>query len=100
VPQRIKVAKVTWEQCKEIATAKLPDLNTDDPEQGAHIIAGTARSMGYIVEGHPAGRDDAFEVCSEAEFERMKKSVKTVPEAAPGAAPPPTEGPAPEAGVE
>jgi len=72
VPQKIKVGKVTWEQCRAIAQQKLADLNTDDVEHAAHIIAGTARSMGYIVEGHPAGRDDGFQVCSTAEFEKMK----------------------------
>jgi large subunit ribosomal protein L11 len=84
VPQLLKVAKVTWEQCREIAEKKLADLNTDDVEQGAHIIAGTARSMGYIVEGHPAGRDDQFKVCSEAEFLKMKEDHRRVPEVAPG----------------
>lgn len=41
-----KVGKATKAQLVEIATKKLPDLNTNDPEQGAKIIAGTARSMG------------------------------------------------------
>lgn len=62
VPHKQKIAKVTWEQCKEIAQKKLADLNTKDLEQGAHVIAGTARSMGYIVAGHPQGRDDHFTV--------------------------------------
>jgi large subunit ribosomal protein L11 len=62
VPHKQKIAKVTWEQCKEIAQKKLADLNTKDIEQGARIIAGTARSMGYIVAGHPQGRDDHFTV--------------------------------------
>ncbi|MBN2082445.1 50S ribosomal protein L11 [bacterium] len=75
-PQRLKVAKVTWEQCREIAQAKLVDLNTDDVEQGAHIIAGTARSMGYIVEGHPTGRDDHFSICTKAELDKMQQEVK------------------------
>jgi large subunit ribosomal protein L11 len=79
-PQKLKVGKVTWEQCKEIAQIKLADLNTDDLEQGAHIIAGTARSMGYIVDGHPSGRDDKFELCSEAELKRMQEEVKFVPD--------------------
>jgi large subunit ribosomal protein L11 len=42
----IKVGKATKQQLIDIATKKLPDLNTNDPEQGAKIIAGTARSMG------------------------------------------------------
>ena len=41
-----KVGKATKQQLIDIATKKLPDLNTNDPEQGAKIIAGTARSMG------------------------------------------------------
>lgn len=88
VPQLLKVAQVSWEQCIEIAKKKLADLNTDDPEMGAHIIAGTARSMGYIVDGHPEGRDDEFSVISQAEFEKMKEDNKRAPEdlvAAPGA---------------
>ena len=36
-------------QVKEVAKAKLKDLNTDNVDQGAKIIAGTARSMGLEV---------------------------------------------------
>ena len=78
VPQTIKVAKVTWDQCKEIAEKKEADLNANDIEAAAHIIAGTARSMGYIVDGHPSNRDDEFEVCSQAEFDQMKEDNKRV----------------------
>jgi large subunit ribosomal protein L11 len=78
IPQKIKVAKVTWDQCKEIAEKKLKDLNANDVEAGAHIIAGTARSMGYIVEGHPSDRDAAFAVCTKAEFDKMKAEHKKV----------------------
>jgi len=78
VPQKIKVGKVTWEQCREIAQTKLADLNTTDLEAGAQIIAGTARSMGYVVEGHPTGRDDAFKLATPAEFDTMKKQYKRV----------------------
>lgn len=45
-----KVGKVTKQQLRDIAEKKLPDLNTDDIEQGAKIIAGTARSMGIEAE--------------------------------------------------
>lgn len=83
VPQKIKVAKVTWEQCKEIAEVKRADLNSNDLEGAAHIIAGTARSMGYVVEGHPDGRDDSFKIATQAEFDVMKKAHKRVA-AAPG----------------
>ncbi|OHR23141.1 50S ribosomal protein L11 [Corynebacterium sp. HMSC061H03] len=51
VPHTDKVGSVTWEQCKEIAELKKPDLNANDIEMGARIIAGTARSMGITVEG-------------------------------------------------
>jgi large subunit ribosomal protein L11 len=44
-----KVGTVTYEQIKEIAKIKLPDLNTNDIEQAAKMIEGTARNMGIIV---------------------------------------------------
>ena len=53
-PLRQKVGKVTWEQCKEIASQKMEDLNAHDVENAARMIAGTARSMGLKVEGAPA----------------------------------------------
>ncbi|ONI73277.1 50S ribosomal protein L11 [Actinosynnema sp. ALI-1.44] len=49
-PHRTKVAKVTWDQVKEIAQQKQADLNANDIDQAAKIIAGTARSMGITVE--------------------------------------------------
>ena len=52
-PLREKVGKVTWDQCVEIAERKMEDLNARDPQQAARMIAGTARSMGLVVEGHP-----------------------------------------------
>ncbi len=50
-PLRQKVGSVTWDQCKEIASTKMEDLNSTDVEQAASMIAGTARSMGLRVEG-------------------------------------------------
>ncbi len=50
VPNREKVGKITWEQCREIARIKKEDLNAYDEEMGARIIAGTALSMGIVVE--------------------------------------------------
>ncbi|MEU7634196.1 50S ribosomal protein L11 [Nocardia sp. NPDC049190] len=50
-PHRNKVAKVTMDQVREIAKTKQEDLNANDIEQAAKIIAGTARSMGITVEG-------------------------------------------------
>ena len=53
-PLREKVGTVTWEQCKDIASQKMEDLNAHDVEAGAAMIAGTARSMGLKVSGNPA----------------------------------------------
>jgi large subunit ribosomal protein L11 len=49
-PHRDKVAKVTWDQVREIAETKKEDLNANDIDAAAKIIAGTARSMGITVE--------------------------------------------------
>ena len=48
-PNKIKVGTIRREQLKEIAKMKLPDLNTDDLDQAAKIIEGTARNMGVDV---------------------------------------------------
>ena len=48
-PNRDKVGKITQDQLREIATKKLQDLNANDVDQAAKIIAGTARSMGVEV---------------------------------------------------
>src|SRR6058998_2827901 len=48
-PHRSKVGKVTWDQVREIAEQKKTDLNANDVDQAAKIIAGTARSMGITV---------------------------------------------------
>jgi large subunit ribosomal protein L11 len=48
-PNRAKVGKVTWTQCKEIAEQKMEDLNAFEVERAAEMIAGTARSMGLRV---------------------------------------------------
>ena len=49
-PNRDKVGTVTWDQIKEIAENKMPDLNANDIEGAMKIIMGTARSMGIEVE--------------------------------------------------
>ncbi|MBJ7291745.1 50S ribosomal protein L11, partial [Williamsia sp.] len=48
-PHVKKVGKVTMDQVREIAKTKQEDLNANDVEQAAKIIAGTARSMGITV---------------------------------------------------
>jgi large subunit ribosomal protein L11 len=50
-PNRKKVGKVNWAQVKEIAEIKMPDLNAFTMESAMSMVAGTARSMGIIVEG-------------------------------------------------
>jgi len=49
-PHTVKVAKLTREQVLKIAESKMSDLNANDVEAAAKIIAGTARSMGITVE--------------------------------------------------
>ena len=49
-PQSVKVAKLTKEQVRQIAEQKQADLNANDIDAAAKIIAGTARSMGITVE--------------------------------------------------
>lgn len=51
VPHRDKVGKVTRKQLQEIAEVKMRDLNANDIDAAINIIAGTARSMGLVVEG-------------------------------------------------
>jgi large subunit ribosomal protein L11 len=46
---KIKVGKITMDQCREIGTTKMEDLNANDVEAAAKIIAGTARSMGIDI---------------------------------------------------
>ena len=48
---RIKVAKVTWDQVKAIAEDKMKDLNAFTIQSAMKMVAGTARSMGITVTG-------------------------------------------------
>ena len=50
-PHKTKVAKITEAQVREIAQTKMEDLNANDVDHAARIIAGTARSMGITVNG-------------------------------------------------
>ncbi len=52
-PNREKVGTVSREQVREIAQIKKPDLNAATEEAAMEMIAGTARSMGIIVEAAP-----------------------------------------------
>src|SRR5512141_2544131 len=49
-PHKTKVAKLSADQVREIAQQKMADLNANDVEAAAKIIAGTARSMGIETE--------------------------------------------------
>ena len=50
-PHTDKVATITKAQLEEIVKTKMADLSANDLEAGVQIIAGTARSMGVVVEG-------------------------------------------------
>ncbi len=50
-PHTDKVGKITRKQAEEIAKTKMPDLNAADLEAAVRSVAGSARSMGIIVEG-------------------------------------------------
>ncbi|WP_020532676.1 50S ribosomal protein L11 [Flexithrix dorotheae] len=50
-PNRNKVGSVSWDQVKEIAETKMPDLNAFTIESAMKMVAGTARSMGLTVSG-------------------------------------------------
>lgn len=50
-PNRDKVGQVTWDQVREIAQDKMPDLNCFTLEAAMRMVSGTARSMGINVVG-------------------------------------------------
>ncbi|TND07763.1 MAG: 50S ribosomal protein L11 [Bacteroidetes bacterium] len=49
---RKKAGSITWEQVRQIAEAKMPDLNCFTIESAMSMVAGTARSMGVSVSGN------------------------------------------------
>jgi len=50
-PNKIKVGSISKEKLMEVVEIKMPDLNTNDPEAAARILAGTARQMGLEIDG-------------------------------------------------
>jgi large subunit ribosomal protein L11 len=54
-PNRKKVASISWDQVKEIAEEKMPDLNAFHVNSAMKMVAGTARSMGITVSGEFPG---------------------------------------------
>jgi len=51
VPNMEKVGSITKAQLMDVVKIKMEDLNTQDPEAAARILAGTARQMGLEIEG-------------------------------------------------
>ena len=49
-PNREKVGSITSAQIQEIANIKMPDLNASDVDSAMRMVAGTARSMGIIID--------------------------------------------------
>jgi len=49
-PHKNKVGKITWDQVKEIVRLKRADMSASDESAAMRSVAGTARSMGVIVE--------------------------------------------------
>jgi large subunit ribosomal protein L11 len=50
-PNRNKVGSVTWDQVRDIAKDKMPDLNCFTIDSAMSMVAGTARSMGITIKG-------------------------------------------------
>lgn len=50
-PNRKKVGSLTWQQVREIAESKMPDMNCFSIESAMSMVAGTARSLGVTIEG-------------------------------------------------
>lgn len=50
VPNKTKVGKISKAKVREIAELKMPDLNAGSIETAMSMVAGTARSMGIVVE--------------------------------------------------
>lgn len=57
-PNRNKVGKVSWDDVRSIAETKMTDLNAFSIESGMKMVAGTARSMGLVVQGTPPWQEE------------------------------------------
>ena len=82
-PNREKVGRLTRAQVRQIAEAKMPDLNARDVDAASEIIAGTARSMGVEVRSmtqhgknyrNARAEIDREEIYSPAQAVRMLKA--------------------------
>ena len=63
---------MTWDHVRAIAEEKMEDLNAFEVESAMKMIAGTARSMGIIVEGVPPWGGEAQEVVELVDMEKKK----------------------------
>lgn len=72
-----KIATISKDQLREIATYKLPDLNTDSVDAAMKIIAGTAKNMGILIEGFDnieAEKKMASQAAKEAKLAAAKEA--------------------------
>ncbi|QSF13544.1 50S ribosomal protein L11 [Mycoplasma sp. Mirounga ES2805-ORL] len=69
-----KVATIQLEQLKEIATYKMPDLNANTLEAAMHIVAGTAKNMGILIEGYDDIKAEKA-AAKEAQLEAQKAAA-------------------------
>lgn len=74
-PNTLKVANVTSTQVEEIAKTKLPDLNAGSLEAAVKIIEGTARSMGFLIDGKSLD-DGAARLATGAEIEAAEAEAE------------------------
>ncbi|PID87531.1 50S ribosomal protein L11 [Candidatus Gracilibacteria bacterium] len=58
VPQKDKVGNLTFDQCREIAEEKMPDLNSVDLAGAMKIVDGTARASGVTTDIHEMTTDE------------------------------------------
>lgn len=80
------VATITKDQLREIAEAKMADLNAYDVDAAMNIIAGTARNMGIAIKGlndkelaeqaAEAAKEEAEQAKREAELEQLEAEAK------------------------
>ena len=66
-PNNIKVADITTDQVREVAEKKMPDLNAASLEAAMEIVKGTARSMGFLIDGQSLD-DGQAKIASAAEI--------------------------------
>lgn len=91
-PNKNKVGTVTRAQVEEIARTKMPDLNVYDIEAGVRVVAGTARSMGIVIEGVDASAEEARRQVAETSPSEPETTVEPLAAEPGGAVETPAEG--------